>query len=69
MIADVLPPSPVTDPTIQLLINGVLNIFNFFVAIFAGLLCDRVGRRRLFITSTIGAWAPILSNSHIELRG
>lgn len=44
----------ITDPTIQLLINGILNIFNFFVAIFAGLLCDRVGRRRLFITSTIG---------------
>ncbi|KAF9445992.1 general substrate transporter [Macrolepiota fuliginosa MF-IS2] len=44
----------ITDPTTQLLINGILNIFNFFVAIVAGLLCDRVGRRRLFLTSTIG---------------
>ncbi|ETW81156.1 MFS sugar transporter [Heterobasidion irregulare TC 32-1] len=44
----------ITDPTMQLLINGVLNIWNFFVAVAAGLLCDRVGRRRLFITSTVG---------------
>ncbi|KAF9000417.1 general substrate transporter [Cyathus striatus] len=44
----------ITDPTIQLLINGILNIYNFFIALFAGLLCDRVGRRRLFLTSTIG---------------
>ncbi|KAF8634309.1 hypothetical protein AX17_004261 [Amanita inopinata Kibby_2008] len=44
----------VTDSNKQLLINGILNIFNFFVAIIAGLLCDRVGRRRLFLTSTVG---------------
>ncbi|KAJ3575377.1 hypothetical protein NP233_g1138 [Leucocoprinus birnbaumii] len=44
----------ITDPTTQLLINGILNIFNFFVAIIAGLLCDRVGRRKLFLTSTVG---------------
>ncbi|TFY78284.1 hypothetical protein EWM64_g5722 [Hericium alpestre] len=44
----------ITDPTTQLLINGVLNIFNFFVALIAGLLCDKIGRRVLFITSTIG---------------
>ncbi|KAI0744334.1 general substrate transporter [Daedaleopsis nitida] len=44
----------ITDPTTQLLINGVLNIFNFIIAIIAGLLCDKVGRRPLFIASTIG---------------
>ena len=60
----------VTNPNTQLLIvrtsmavistlfhkdqNGFLNIFNFIVAIIAGLLCDRLGRRPLFIASTIG---------------
>ncbi|TFK44085.1 general substrate transporter [Crucibulum laeve] len=44
----------ITDPTTQLLINGILNIFNFFVAIIAGLLCDKAGRRRLFLISTCG---------------
>ncbi|KAF9490672.1 MFS general substrate transporter [Pleurotus eryngii] len=34
--------------------NGILNIFNFFVAVIAGMLCGKVGRRRLFMTSTIG---------------
>ncbi|TFY58091.1 hypothetical protein EVG20_g8291 [Dentipellis fragilis] len=44
----------ITDPTTQLLINGILNIFNFFVAVVAGLLCDKAGRRKLFIISTVG---------------
>ncbi|KAF9456247.1 general substrate transporter [Collybia nuda] len=44
----------ITNPTTQLLINGLLNIFNFFVAIIAGLLCDKVGRRRLFMISAVG---------------
>ncbi|RDB15613.1 Lactose permease [Hypsizygus marmoreus] len=44
----------IEDPTVQLLINGLLNIWNFFIAIIAGLLCDKVGRRRLFMISTIG---------------
>ncbi|KAF8149400.1 general substrate transporter [Crassisporium funariophilum] len=44
----------ITDNFTQLLINGILNIFNFIVAIVAGFLCDKVGRRRLFMTSTIG---------------
>ena len=34
--------------------NGFLNIFNFIVAVIAGLLCDRLGRRPLFLASTIG---------------
>ncbi|KAG8214167.1 general substrate transporter [Butyriboletus roseoflavus] len=44
----------ITDPTTQLLINGLLNIFNFIVAIGAGCCCDRVGRRPLFLTSCVG---------------
>lgn len=34
--------------------NGLLNIWNLFIAIIAGLLCDKVGRRRLFMISTVG---------------
>jgi hypothetical protein len=34
--------------------NGILSVFNFIVAVAAGLLCEKVGRRRLFLTSTIG---------------
>ncbi|EGO26001.1 hypothetical protein SERLADRAFT_355924 [Serpula lacrymans var. lacrymans S7.9] len=44
----------ITDPTTQLLINGLLNIFNFIVAIGAGFCCDRAGRRPLFLASCIG---------------
>jgi len=36
----------------QLLISGFLNIFNFLCAITAGVLCDKIGRRRLFLAST-----------------
>ena len=44
----------ITDPTIQLLINGILQIWNLCVAVTASFLCDRLGRRLLFMTSTIG---------------
>ncbi|KAI0075843.1 general substrate transporter [Panus rudis PR-1116 ss-1] len=44
----------ITDPDTQLLINGILNIYNFLFAILGGLLCDKVGRRPLFIISTCG---------------
>ncbi|KAI1783953.1 general substrate transporter [Ganoderma leucocontextum] len=44
----------VTDPNTQLLLNGILNIYNFVIAIIAGLLCDKIGRRPLSIASTIG---------------
>ncbi|KAL1742198.1 general substrate transporter [Schizophyllum fasciatum] len=44
----------ITDPTMQLLINGILNIYNFIIAVSAGLLCNKAGRRPLFLASTIG---------------
>ncbi|TRM63692.1 general substrate transporter [Schizophyllum amplum] len=44
----------ITDPTTQLLINGILQIWNQFWALGAGLLVNRIGRRTLFLWSTIG---------------
>ncbi|TFY79603.1 hypothetical protein EWM64_g4410 [Hericium alpestre] len=50
----------ITSSTIQLLIqirslkNAVLNVWSLVLAVTAGFLCDRFGRRRLFISSTIG---------------
>ncbi|KAG8902195.1 hypothetical protein FRB99_004777 [Tulasnella sp. 403] len=44
----------ITSVATQNLINGILQIYNFLVAIGAGLLCDRVGRRVLFLSSNVG---------------
>ena len=45
----------ITDVYDQTLINGLLQVFNFLVAVFCGaLLVDRLGRRTLFLTSTAG---------------
>jgi len=44
----------ITNPTIQLLINGILQIWNLFWAILASTLCDKLGRRFLFLTSVAG---------------
>ncbi|TFK33819.1 general substrate transporter [Crucibulum laeve] len=44
----------ITNPTVQLLINGVLQIYNFIICVFASLWCDKIGRRKLFIISTAG---------------
>jgi len=44
----------IEDPTIQLLINGILQIWNLFWALLASSLVDKVGRRVLFMTSVIG---------------
>lgn len=38
----------ITDPFLQTLINGLLQIFNFIVALSAAFLVDRLGRRTLF---------------------
>ncbi|KAF8887524.1 general substrate transporter [Infundibulicybe gibba] len=44
----------ITDPTTQLLINGILQIWNLFWALLAAFLVDRIGRRILFMTSVLG---------------
>ncbi|KII87896.1 hypothetical protein PLICRDRAFT_650702 [Plicaturopsis crispa FD-325 SS-3] len=44
----------ITSSTIQLLINAILQIWNLFWALFASSLVDKVGRRALFLTSTVG---------------
>ncbi|CCM04885.1 uncharacterized protein FIBRA_07081 [Fibroporia radiculosa] len=44
----------ITSPTVQLLITGILAIWNLFWAVFASFLVDRAGRRVLFLTSAAG---------------
>ena len=43
----------ITDPFMQTLINGLLQIFNFIVALSAAFLVDRLGRRTLFNASGV----------------
>jgi MFS family permease len=38
----------------QLLINGILQIWNLGWALLASAYCDKIGRRKLFIASGIG---------------
>jgi len=44
----------ITDPTIQLLINGILQIWNLAWALTASSMVERFGRRLLFLTSVAG---------------
>ncbi|PPQ78613.1 hypothetical protein CVT25_010577 [Psilocybe cyanescens] len=44
----------ITNPTIQLLINGILQIWNLAWALLASAFVDKVGRRRLFLCSISG---------------
>ncbi|KAK7425964.1 hypothetical protein QQZ08_007546 [Neonectria magnoliae] len=44
----------IKDPKTQNIINGVLQIVNYLTAIAAAFFVDKVGRRVLFLTSTIG---------------
>jgi hypothetical protein len=44
----------ITNPTTQLLINGILQIWNLFWAVGASFMVDRVGRRLLFLASAVG---------------
>ncbi|KAF5568024.1 lactose permease [Fusarium phyllophilum] len=63
----------------QVLINGLLQLFNFAAAVFAGaMMVDRFGRRRLFLFATSGlclsyvAWTALTSyfiRSHDEAAG
>lgn len=44
----------ITSSYTQTLINGLLQLFNFGAAVFAALLVDRLGRRTLFLWSSVG---------------
>jgi len=44
----------ITSTDIQTLINGILQIWNFAVALYAGSLCEKAGRRKLFLISNVG---------------
>ncbi|KAH8108793.1 hexose transporter [Phellopilus nigrolimitatus] len=44
----------IVDPTTQLLINGILQIWNLIVSVTSSMLVERVGRRLLFMTSCVG---------------
>ncbi|KAF5673669.1 lactose permease [Fusarium circinatum] len=69
----------ITEAKHQVLINGLLQLFNFAAAVFAGaLMVDRFGRRRLFLVATSGlclsyvAWTALTSyfiRSHDESAG
>jgi MFS family permease len=50
----------ITDSTIQLTINGVLQIVNFITAVGMCFLVDKVGRRKLFLVSTSGMLASFI---------
>jgi len=50
----------ITSNPMQLLINGILQIWNLIAAVSAAVICERAGRRTLFLTSNAGmllAWA------------
>lgn len=44
----------ITSSAIKLLINGILQIWNFFWACLASFMVERLGRRLLFISSAAG---------------
>lgn len=44
----------ITDPTTQLLINGILQIYNLIIATIASFFVERLGRRLLFLSSCVG---------------
>jgi hypothetical protein len=50
----------ITDPDTQTLINGLLQIFNFAAAVSAAFLVDRLGRRPLFLWSSLGMLASFI---------
>jgi MFS family permease len=44
----------IKDSKTQLLINGILQIINFFTAVGMCFFVDKIGRRKLFLVSTAG---------------
>jgi MFS family permease len=53
-LTDVLNSVGITSETIQTLYNGILQIFNMVIAVTAAMLCDKIGRRTLFLWSNTG---------------
>lgn len=49
-----------TNVTTQDVINGVLQIFNFAVALTMCFFVDKIGRRKLFLTSTAGMFVTFI---------
>lgn len=50
----------ITDTFDQTLINGLLQVFNFAAALMAAVLVDRLGRRTLFLWSSVGMLASYI---------
>lgn len=44
----------ITNKNIQALVNGILNIYNFLLALTTAFSVERIGRRPLFRVSTVG---------------
>lgn len=44
----------IKDRTVQLTINGILQIVNFITAVTMCFFVDKIGRRKLFLVSTSG---------------
>lgn len=68
----------ITDSATQTLINGLLQLFNFGAALSAAFLVDRLGRRTLFLWSSVGmlvsyivwtACSALVSNSGSKPAG
>ncbi|KAL7762839.1 hypothetical protein ACKLNR_006197 [Fusarium oxysporum f. sp. zingiberi] len=57
----VLQSAGITTPAQQAGINGGLQIFNWLMVIFASLFVDRVGRRKLFLGSSIGMLVTLIA--------
>ncbi|CAG7919678.1 unnamed protein product [Penicillium olsonii] len=71
-LALVLIDTGITDAETQNLINGALQIYNFVIATGSAILIERLGRRFLFLTSTIGMlisftiWTILAARNQIE---
>ncbi|KAG9121622.1 hypothetical protein FRC07_002355 [Ceratobasidium sp. 392] len=44
----------ITSPNQQTLINGIISIYNFAIAVTASMVVERIGRRKLFLASNAG---------------
>ncbi|KAJ3035763.1 hypothetical protein HDV00_003435 [Rhizophlyctis rosea] len=53
-LVDVLKSIGIQDDFLHQLINGILQLWNYFTAICGALAVDRAGRRTLFLTSNVG---------------